>query len=141
MTPTKFTPGPWEVKSRISCSHEIFAKVNIGLDMDKGILQPIYNVPARPSLQVGDDGKVWATISYDSCRQFPSNDFIAMQKANADLIAASPEMFVALLAAKKCIDEAWSMWGTATTSSQDLFRHDFMEKFKTAMSKAVKENK
>ena len=86
------TPGPWEIKEGAGGSQEIHAKVNIGRDMSKGVLQPLYDVQLRPSLMVGEDGAVYASLTYDSYRQFPSVDFVAMQRANARLIAAAPDL-------------------------------------------------
>jgi len=90
---TKHTPGPWEAKDVPAAGIEIFAKVDIGKeDMSSGVLQPIYNVSLKPSLQVGENGIVNLMISYESWRQFPSINFQEMQRANARLIAAAPEL-------------------------------------------------
>ena len=92
----KHTPGPWEAKDVESAGIEIFAKVDIGKeDMSGGVLQPIYRVSLEPSLQVGKDGIVRAMISYESWRQFPSINFQEMQRANAQLISAAPELLEA----------------------------------------------
>lgn len=93
MNDTKFSKGPFQFVDVPGANLEIRAKVNIGRDAGDGILQPIYNVPIKPILQVGDDGSVYATIAYDDWRQFPSNDFKTMQYANGHLFAAAPELY------------------------------------------------
>ena len=100
----KHTRGPWEVRTRHEYAHEIFAAVNIGTDEEGGVLQPIYDISLRPSLMVGrEDGLVYAMLTYDSDRQFPSIDFREMQKANAYLIAAAPDLLEAAKLAFECV--------------------------------------
>ncbi len=91
-----FTKGKWEARNVPSAGWEIFAEVNMGKDENGGVLQPIYNVDIKPSLSVGDDGKVYAMIAYESWRQFPSIKFQKMQEANAQLIATAPKLYEAL---------------------------------------------
>ena len=80
------TPGPWELRHEPSHGIEIWAPVNIGGGPGQEVLQPIYRASIKPSLEVGDDGQVYAMIAYEDWRQFPSPDFKAMQLANARLI-------------------------------------------------------
>ena len=86
------TPGPWKLQN----DTEIWADVHIGEDQDGKNYQPIYEVPIPARLVVMKDGTVEAHISYESWRQFPSNDFKAMQEANARLIVTSPKLLRAL---------------------------------------------
>lgn len=95
---SNFTKGQWTVKDVDSAGLEIFTEVNLWKDENGGVLQPIYNVGIRPSLMVDKNGKVTMMIAYESWRQFPSINFQEMQKANANLIAASPNMYKALKA-------------------------------------------
>jgi hypothetical protein len=41
---------------------------------------------------VGEDGNVYAHLSYESWNQFPSPDWRTMQAANAALIARAPDL-------------------------------------------------
>ena len=88
----KHTPGRLEVREVSGAGIQIWAEVNIGRDEHGGVLQPIYEIGLRPLLQVGEDGRVHMMLAYESWRQFPSTDFKAMQRANAVLFAAAPEM-------------------------------------------------
>lgn len=91
---SKFTPGPWRVEDVPRAGLEISARVDIGKeDMSDGVLQPIYHVSLEPAVTVNIDGTVTATIAFESYRQFPSVNFKAMQRANANLIAAAPELY------------------------------------------------
>jgi hypothetical protein len=101
----EYTKGEWKVKNIPSHGLEIFAEVNIGNDENGGVLQPIYNVDIKPYVRIGDDGKAYVIIAYESWRQFPSVNFQKMQKANAQLIAAAPELYGALKAAKARLEE------------------------------------
>jgi len=93
----KHTPRPWKFEAKPGSNIYISARVDIGKeDMSKGRLQPIYEVSLRPQLRVGEDGIVYAVLSYDNRIQFPSVDFREMQKANACLIAAAPDLLEAL---------------------------------------------
>ena len=96
----EYTKGEWEVRDIPSHGLEIYAKVNIGKDENGGVVQPIYDVDIKPNLSIDNDGKVWMMIAYESWRQFPSTNFQEMQKANANLIAAAPDMYQAL---KECL--------------------------------------
>ena len=100
-----FTPGPWKRKATEGdyAANVIHAQVNIGGDEGGALLQPIYQVPIRPSLAVGHDGKVYARLTYDDYRQFPSRDFRAMQLANARLIARAPELVEEIRRLRKAI--------------------------------------
>lgn len=90
------TSGPWELRDRPSAGLEIYATVNLGPDERGGVLQPVYEVAVTPSLKVLADGSVQMCIAYESYRQFPSEDFKAMQQANGRLIAKAPEMLAEL---------------------------------------------
>lgn len=105
MSEPKFTQGEWTVKDADSAGLEIFAEVNLGKDENGGVLQPIYNVGIRPSLMVDKNGKVTMMIAYESWRQFPSINFQEMQKANANLIAAAPDMYEALKLLQSALTE------------------------------------
>ncbi len=87
----KYTKGKWTIKNIPSHGLEIYAEVNMGTDEHGGVLQPIYNVDIKPHLKVGEDGKAFLMIAYESWRQFPSINFQEMQEANAQLIAAAPD--------------------------------------------------
>ena len=96
---SKHTEGPWELRDVVGSGLEIWARVDLGksrceqTDLATGpYLQPIYEVSIEPQLRVGKDGTVEAHICYESWRQFPSINFQEMQRANAKLITASPEM-------------------------------------------------
>lgn len=94
----KITPGKWETKERFKGSHiEIWSTVNLGLDENSMPPQPIYEVSIKPSFQMGEDGKVYLMISYESFRQFSSVNFKEMQRANSELIAHAPTDIKALL--------------------------------------------
>lgn len=82
----KCTQGAWELRNFESSGIQIWAPVNIGGRPNQEVLQPIYEIPIKPSLQIADDGNVYAMIAYEDYRQFPSPDFEAMQLANARLI-------------------------------------------------------
>lgn len=86
----KHTPGPWELEDAGNNTFEIRARVNVGRDEGGGVLQPISSL--QPSLMVGKDGRVYASLVYDSYRQFPSLDFLEMQRANAQLMTAAPDL-------------------------------------------------
>lgn len=101
MNTSKHTPGPWKVEDHAGVGLEIFATVNLGPEQCEAsasttpsgpLLQPIYNVPLRPEIKVGDDGIAYVKLAYEDWRQFPSIAFKKMQKANAYLIAAAPEL-------------------------------------------------
>ena len=122
------TPGPWEVRPTRADTQEVFAAVNIGTDEEGGILQPIYDISLHPSLMVGrDDGLVYAMLTYESYRQFPSVDFKEMQRANARLIAAAPDLLEAAKAAveydkaiRSCADDPDKMSSHCTADGDDL---------------------
>ena len=91
-----YTKGEWTIKEIPSHGLEIFAEVNMGKDEHGGVLQPIYTVSIRPHLKVCNDGIAELMIAYESWRQFPSVNFEEMQRANAQLIAAAPDLYEAL---------------------------------------------
>ena len=110
---SEHTPGPWTIRGIQSSGLSIMAHVEIGKeDMSGGQLQPIYEVSIKPHLQIGDDGRVHMDLTYESWRQFPSIDFQEMQKANARLIAASPDLLAACRAAlEDCQSDDWAESG------------------------------
>lgn len=98
----RFTPGPWEARDEKGAGLQILAVADIGSSLDSAgsrqVLQPLYKVSIKPTLSVGDDGRVHMLLSYEDWRQFPTVNFKEMQRANARLIASAPELFEALSA-------------------------------------------
>jgi len=58
-------------------------------------MQPIYNVSIRPQVEITDDGRLCVTLSYSDWRQFPSDDWREMQRANGRLMTSAPELLEA----------------------------------------------
>lgn len=85
---SKHTPGPWKFEHHPGAGYELRARIP-SLDRAAKFVE----VLVRPRLEINEDGEVYAFIAYESWNQFPSEDWRAMQAANARLIAKSPEMF------------------------------------------------
>jgi hypothetical protein len=102
-TRAKHTPGPWTCKDVVGAGLQIWASVNLGKTMYSEGLQPIYRIGIKPQLVVGDDGIAAAQMCYEDWRQFPSVNFTEMQKANARLIAASPELLGMVKSLLMCV--------------------------------------
>ena len=90
------TPEPWEATDRPGQGWQIRARVP---HLDRAVT--IQEVPIRPQVTIGDDGKVYVTVSYESFNQFPSDDWLKMQAANAILMAAAPELLKACMLADR----------------------------------------
>lgn len=88
---SKHTPGPWEFRRPHNQSEGIWARIP---HLDKAAMT--VEIPITPQLRVGEDGKVFALLAYESWNQFPSDNWLEMQAANARLIAAAPDMLSAL---------------------------------------------
>lgn len=85
------TPGPWEATDRPGQGWQICARVP---HLDQAVA--IQEVPITPRVQIGDDGKVYVVLSYETFNQFPSDNWLEMQAANARLFAAAPDLLKAL---------------------------------------------
>ena len=79
----KHTPEPWEVRGPDGTGWQIYAHVP---SLDRAVV--IEQVPIRPTVSISDDGKVYVCLSYEDWRQFPSDDWLEMQAANAQRIVA-----------------------------------------------------
>ena len=90
MSETKHTPGPWIHSNEKGQGHQIRAHVPY---LDREV--EIQHVPIKPSLVVGNDGKVYAVIEYETCTPIGPSCWLEMQAANARLIAAAPELLAA----------------------------------------------
>ena len=78
---TKFTPGPWKV---------------VGPDASGIRIQACVPDEATDFVEFKLRSDIPTTIFSDVWRQFPSKEWDQMQKANASLIAAAPEMYTEL---------------------------------------------
>ena len=89
----KATPGRMEIYKR---SEAVEIRVETGVKV-----RQFFDVPIKPSLMVGDDGKVYAHLLYDAYRQFPDAEWHAAQEALAEALAALRNAAPALIAAAR----------------------------------------
>lgn len=84
----KFTPGPWEWRDTSGAGLGIYGNVSATMGKDFSQLVEIYGLGAcsEPTFQ----------IAYERWVQFPKRDWNEMQRANAQLMAAAPDLFDAL---------------------------------------------
>ncbi len=95
----KHTPGPWIMSDVPGHGIEIKAKIPPPRSEHGEELLTVYEVPIKPSFQVGEDGKLYALLTYEQWVQFPDQNWNDTQTANAHLIASAPELLKALEAA------------------------------------------
>lgn len=98
---SEHTPGPWIDKGSGTTGHEIKAKI---ARMGDEFITLFHTPETRDlSLQINEKGEIWALLAYERWVQFPSDNWIEMQKANVQLITAAPELLAACKAAlEKC---------------------------------------
>lgn len=124
MSAAKHTPTPWRLTDNPGQGLVIHGNVDLGTDDEGGKLRFLYDVSASPSLTVNRDGSVSMHVCYETWRQFPSVDFVAMQKANAELIVTAVNEREALLAvaeaAKAVNDKFQSLDDDAGSNIGDL---------------------
>ena len=89
----KHTPGPWTaIKS--NNGHDIVALVLHYNDHDFINDAHLYRVPGKEDIswKMGRDGDLYASLSYETWRQFNVGSWDEQQEANSKLIAAAPDL-------------------------------------------------
>lgn len=81
---TKFTKGPWELRDVASAGLQIYGQVAERLEMTE-------REPGAPLPRM-----LWHLLSFEPWRQFPVKYTDEMNRANARLICAAPDLFAAL---------------------------------------------
>lgn len=98
----KHTPGPWEVLDIPSMGIQIGKKFDTLPESQQ--FQPIYHVGITPHIVFGNDGKMYASLSFQRWEgPFASTNWIETQKSNARLIASAPELLEACIHAQRII--------------------------------------
>jgi len=91
---SKHTPGPWRLEDIPAAGLEIKADI-------EGFKDPLslFQMPGNENLSfgIGKDNQVYVTLSYETWMGGPGKpDFWeGMQKANAQLISATPDLYEA----------------------------------------------
>lgn len=93
----KHTPGPWKAIKSAS-GHDITAPVMQYSDTQFVNDAHLYRLPTKEDIQwkMGKDGLLYASLSYETWRQFPMEPWDSQQEANANLMAAAPTLLLEL---------------------------------------------
>lgn len=117
MSDFKYTPGPWEAKYTSGAGLSVHANVNKALGPRYSSDCPIYHMGTE---------YCGLSISYELWTQFPREEWDVMQRANAQLISAAPDLLEAL---QRIVE--WDDAGLALTE-------DHITQAKDAITKATK---
>ncbi len=133
MSEMKRTPGPWAWKDVAGAGLEIYGPVHLaeGVVLPKGVPPERINICGLTHPQT-------IQIAYERWVQFAPEGWDEMQKANAALIAAAPELYEALEEAREAvdllIDIAWCEEGLKTSEKREY--RELVAKCRAVLQKA-----